>query len=130
MSDSEVKLRRYKIPSVKGEGWAVVVIGSDGYFSAVSDCGNYAHLWSHHGCADFRQFLIRAVEDWEYFARKLSNEHDFRDWSEETTLTEAWEYASYGIPNQAVQFVKRCMSRLAVILMKELADEKAKTDAF
>lgn len=70
---NEVKLWRYYIPSQKLEGWAIFVLGSDGYFSAVSDYGNYAFLWTHHGCKDFREFLLRADRDWDYFANKLSD---------------------------------------------------------
>ena len=67
------QLWRYSIPSEKGEGWAVFVIGSDGYFSACSDYGNYAFWWSHHGSNDFRSFLLRAKESPDYFESKLSN---------------------------------------------------------
>ena len=67
----DVKLWRYYLPSAKGEGWAIFVLGSDGYFSAVSDYGNYAYLWSAHGCDDFREFLLRADRDWDYFVNKL-----------------------------------------------------------
>ncbi len=67
-----VQLRRYVLPSVKGDGWAVIVLGSDGFFAAVSAHGNYAHLWSHHGCADAREFFARADRDWDYFVNKLS----------------------------------------------------------
>lgn len=72
MTTTSVKLWRYVLPSVRGEGWAVFVLGSDGFFSAVSDFGNYAYLWRAHGCADFRQFLLGAARDWSYFANKLS----------------------------------------------------------
>lgn len=61
---SDVKLYRYVLPSVKGEGWAVVVMGSDGYFSTVSDYGNYAYWWSHHGMDDFRKFVVRCHGDY------------------------------------------------------------------
>jgi hypothetical protein len=67
------QLWRYVLPSEKGEGWAVFVLGSDGYFSAVSDYGNYAFYWRAHGCDDFRQFLLRAGSSWDYFVGKLSN---------------------------------------------------------
>lgn len=64
-----VKLRRYSLPSIKGEGWAIVVIGSDGYFSTVSDHGNYANIWSHTGTKDFRDFLLSLDDD--YIAKKI-----------------------------------------------------------
>lgn len=66
------QLWRYSIPSEQGEGWAVFVLGSDGYFSSVSDYGNYAFLWCAHECRDFREFLLHTDRDWDYFVRKLS----------------------------------------------------------
>ena len=68
------QLWRYTIPSVNNEGWAIFVIGSDGYFSAVSDYGNYAHIWRCIGCKDFREFLLNAERDCSYFAAKLAPE--------------------------------------------------------
>jgi hypothetical protein len=65
-----VTLRRYSLPNVKGEGWAIFVIGSDGYFSVVSDYGDYAYLWTHAG-EEFRRALIRM--DWDYASRKLAH---------------------------------------------------------
>lgn len=65
-------LWRYSIDSVGLEGWAIFVLGSDGYFSAVSDYGNYAFMWGAHGCKDFREFLSRIDDDADYFVRKLS----------------------------------------------------------
>ena len=35
MTIAPVTLRRYYLPSEKYEGWALIVIGSDGFFSAV-----------------------------------------------------------------------------------------------
>lgn len=66
------KLHTYRLDSVKGEGWAWIVVSSTGYFSAVSDLGNYAFFWTHHGCKDFRQFLYNAHKSWDYFCSKLS----------------------------------------------------------
>jgi hypothetical protein len=68
----EVKLWRYHLPSENGEGWAIIVIGSDGFFSAVSDYGSYGYFWSHHGCKDVRQFFLRAPRNWDYFLGKLA----------------------------------------------------------
>lgn len=70
-----VVLRRYAFPSRKGEGWAIVVLGSDGYFSTVSDYGNYAFIWSHTGYADFREFVIRIANDTGYVCSKISSQH-------------------------------------------------------
>jgi len=69
---AEPKLRRYKVPSQNCEGWGIFVIGSDGYFSVVSDYGNYAYLWTHHGHEDFRTFLVGLAKDDDYLASKIS----------------------------------------------------------
>ena len=66
-----VVLRRYVIPSEQGEGWAEVVIGSNGFFAAVSDYGDYCYSWSAHGREDFRLFVIELEQDWDYAATKL-----------------------------------------------------------
>lgn len=72
-----VKLHRYKLSSEKYGGWAIIVIGSDGFFSAVSDYGNYAYLWSSIGTKDAREFFIDAHERWTYFASKLSSRTEY-----------------------------------------------------
>jgi hypothetical protein len=73
MAMSEVKLYYYYLPNQKHEGWAEIVVGSNGFFAAVSDYGNYAFAWRHHGCDDFRKFLLRAPSEWSYFASKLGD---------------------------------------------------------
>lgn len=68
------KLFRYYLPNESPlEGWAYIVLSNDGYFSAVSDYGNYAFYWTHHGEKDFRIFLVRAHRSWDYFASKLGD---------------------------------------------------------
>lgn len=72
----EVKLYRYRVRCDRpGEGWAVVVLGSDGFFSTVSDWGNYAYWWSHHGEPDFRLFIHNLMRDPHYAATKLGGKH-------------------------------------------------------
>jgi hypothetical protein len=68
-----VSLYRYYLPNENGEGWAEIVIGSNGFFAAVSDYGNYAFAWRHHGYDDVRKFFLRAPRDWNYFAGKLGD---------------------------------------------------------
>jgi hypothetical protein len=61
---------KYIVPSVDGlEGWGIFVLDSTGYFSAVTDYGNYAFLWTHHGFEDFREFLMGLDKD--YLCSKL-----------------------------------------------------------
>lgn len=73
MKDEDIKLWRYALKSEKGgAGWAIFVLGSDGYFSAVSDFGKYIYMWPAHGEDDFRKFLAGAGMDPHYFIEKLS----------------------------------------------------------
>jgi hypothetical protein len=53
----EYRVWRYCVQPTKYGEWGIFLIDSTGYFSVVSDFGNYAHLWTHHGCEDFREFL-------------------------------------------------------------------------
>jgi hypothetical protein len=70
-----MKTWHYRIPNDRpGEGWARVVLTSDGMFSAVSDWGHYAYLWTHPGVRDFREFFLNAESEWGYFAKKLRPE--------------------------------------------------------
>lgn len=71
MIELAVQLWRYYLPNENREGWAEIVIGSNGFFAAVSDYGDYAYAWRHHGCKDARQFFLRGARDWHYFATKL-----------------------------------------------------------
>ena len=65
------KTRTYKMPSEPGRGgWAKFIIDDDGYFSVVSDYGNYAFHWTAFG-DDFREFLLDISPD--YLMGKLSN---------------------------------------------------------
>jgi hypothetical protein len=62
-------LKKYSIPSERGEGWAVIVIDTEtGFFATVSDWGNYAYQWTHPG-REFREFLIGLTPD--YLHKKL-----------------------------------------------------------
>jgi hypothetical protein len=70
-----VKLWRYYLSNENREGWAEIVIGSTGFFAAVSDYGNYAFAWRSMGVDDARKFFLRAPDDWCYFAGKLGGAH-------------------------------------------------------
>jgi hypothetical protein len=56
-----IKFWRYSIPSIDGEGWGIIVLDSTGMFAAVSDYGNAAHHWGHHGCAGIREFFAKGL---------------------------------------------------------------------
>lgn len=73
---SAVTHYRYSIPSVRGEGWAEVVLGTDGFFAAVSDYGNFAFRWGHRGAGvGIREFLIGVWSD--YFVGKIQHGDEF-----------------------------------------------------
>lgn len=75
---SSVELWRYAFPTVRQpafQGWCIFVLGADGYFSAVSDYGAYAYLFTHHERADFRSFLLDC--DTEYLAEKLHPQKEY-----------------------------------------------------
>lgn len=69
------KFFRYKLPNEgpSHDGWALIVLSDKGYFSAVSAFGNYAFYWTHSGETDFRKFLLKAHQNWDYFASKFGH---------------------------------------------------------
>lgn len=75
-SDKPPVTLRYTLPNIKWEGWAIVLLTSDGVFTAVSDWGNYAFVWSSFGGRDFREFLLSAEKDTDYFIKKLQHGGD------------------------------------------------------
>jgi hypothetical protein len=59
-------LKYYTLPSIKGEGWAHLVINTEtGFFATASDWGNYVFIWTHPG-KEFRAFLIELQPDYLY----------------------------------------------------------------
>lgn len=65
---SEARLRRYDLPGKNYEGWGIFVIADDGFFSCVTDFGNYAFAWRSFGPC-FRSFLCDI--ETPYLASKL-----------------------------------------------------------
>jgi len=62
-------IRRYSLKNEGHSGWAIILIDTDiGFFSTVSDYGNYAYLWSAPG-TEFRRFLLEVEPD--YLLSKL-----------------------------------------------------------
>jgi hypothetical protein len=68
---AELRIWRYYLPNENGQGWAEIVLSSGGFFAAVSDYGNYAFAWRHHGEPDFRIFVANIAADPSYVAGKL-----------------------------------------------------------
>lgn len=78
---------RYSVPSVNGEGWAVLFLDSVGCFAAISDWGNFAHHWPVAGwreSGDFRTFIAVGASD-DYILRKLAPRLEYD--AEETLKT-------------------------------------------
>lgn len=69
--DGQVEIWRYYLPNHGSwlEGWALFLIDSTGYFSVISDYGNFAYRWTSFG-DDFRAFL--AQTDMGYILRKIA----------------------------------------------------------
>lgn len=68
---SETKFWKYYVPSIDGiEGWGIFILDSTGMFSCVTDYGNYAFNWTHHGMNDFREFFARD-KGFDYHVNKL-----------------------------------------------------------
>lgn len=67
-----LQIWRYRVPGDPkgGDTGGIVVICSDGYFSTVSDYGNYSFFWGSAGPC-FRTFLLRCTESPDYFINKL-----------------------------------------------------------
>lgn len=61
---SDINVWRYVVPSVKYEGWGIFLLDSTGYFSCISDWGNFSHLWTSFGTEDFRAFLCQLEKDY------------------------------------------------------------------
>lgn len=73
---TDVTLHHYRLPSENGEGWAIITIGTDGTFAALSDYGNWSYAgWSHHGCGDIRRFFLRERRSDSYLITKLCSGH-------------------------------------------------------
>lgn len=73
---SDIKMWRYALPTVKGEGWGIFLLDSTGMFAAFTDYGNYCYKWTHHGKADFRIFLLGIEKSASYVCEKLGGRRD------------------------------------------------------
>lgn len=86
-------LKRYDLPSLKSEGWAIIVIDTEiGFFSTVSDWGNYAFLWSNPGC-EFRKFLTQLNTDY-LLGKLMMGRRDRNEYSEAATKKAISQYLS------------------------------------
>lgn len=75
---SDLKMWRYSLPSIKGEGWAIIFLDETGCFAALSDYGNWSYRWNQRGIPEgttFRHFLLRCDDD--YILRKIAPQQEF-----------------------------------------------------
>ena len=75
-------LKRYDIKT--DNTWAIVVLDTSiGFFSAVSDYGNYAYIWSAPG-EEFRKFLINCDEHY-FWSKMMHMRNHTHVWDDEKT---------------------------------------------
>lgn len=116
MTSTKPTIWVYDLPSVAGEGWGTFILRSDGYFSCVTDYGNYAFRWLRHGEDDFRAFWLK--DRWNfpsYVVSKLTN-HGY-------TMTTRTREAS---ERQCTMFCKAMLPRLAEAIRAEMGNEESK----
>jgi hypothetical protein len=70
---SVIKVWRYTLPPIKGEGWGVFLLDSTGMFSAFTDFGNYVYKWTHHESDDFREEVVSMAKSHDYVLSKISH---------------------------------------------------------
>jgi hypothetical protein len=110
-----MSLRKYVLPSVKGEGWAIVVIDtSSGFFATVSDWGSYAYLWSDPGC-EFRKFLVDLNADYLH-GKLMMGRPDRRVYNGKETLAEITKYLKEAIEDETTTHPRKKR------LQRELSD--------
>ncbi|NOK32374.1 hypothetical protein HMI49_04055 [Corallococcus exercitus] len=68
---AELHVYQYRLRTEKGAWLADVILRSDGYFSTVSDWGNYAFRWTAPG-REFRAFVAHLAGQDDYVCSKLS----------------------------------------------------------
>jgi hypothetical protein len=88
-----IKFWRYSIPPDKDglDGWGIFLLDSTGFFSCVTDFGNYAFRWGTTGKNDFREFFLD--ESFDYHVRKLyfTNGNSFElDWTATVKNIKEW----------------------------------------
>lgn len=75
-AEEQVTYYRYVVPTLKFEGWGEFVIGSNGFFAAVSDYGNYAFRWRNIAVGlEVRRFVIQLEPD--YLLSKIARRDEF-----------------------------------------------------
>lgn len=85
---AEPTVYQYRLRKPKGTWLADVILRSDGYFSAVSNCGGYAFRWGSPGM-EFRAFVADLEDDADYLCGKLGRR---TWWDGAATLTGIREY--------------------------------------
>lgn len=108
---------QYDFSSVNGEGWGSFVLRSDGYFSAVTDFGNYAYRWLNHGHDDFREFWLENRWDYpSYIVSKFTNPMHYQS-----------AKSRKAAERQCEAFCKHMLPRLAAAIRVEKSGVRAMT---
>lgn len=98
MDKTSPTLWRYVVPASQEhcDYGGIFVLASDGYFSCITDWGNYAFRWTGFGSRDFRDFLIGLGTD--YLLSKIADEtydgtksyHSIKDAILQLRRTRSW----------------------------------------
>jgi hypothetical protein len=72
------KVYEYRLRNPRGAWVADVIMRSDGYFSTVSDYGNYAYWWGSPG-GEFRAFVAQLERQSDYVCSKLARRAEWYD---------------------------------------------------
>jgi hypothetical protein len=83
-------LKYYKLPSIKGEGWAHISLNLEtGFFATVSDWGNYSYIWTHPG-GEFRKFLMETQPDY-LLGKLMMGRPNAKEFDKEATVKQIEE---------------------------------------
>jgi hypothetical protein len=126
MSDP-IRMWRYYLPNVNGEGWAEIILCSSGFFGAVSDYGDYAFAWRRPARGDecIRRFMLDIGPDYvrgkiapreEYDGARsvravrkcILDERRRERMTREEALREWWLIGQHGDLNRSEHFALWC----------------------
>lgn len=105
-----VTAKSYTIETEAGSWLGQVILTNDGFYSSVTDYGNFSYVWRHRGEKDIRKFIIGLEVD--YFAAKMY---------------QGISYVAHGksIDKACARYAEMILPALKRVLQKEL-DEEAK----
>lgn len=106
----EITAKSYTLKTEDGSWLGQVVLTSDGFYSSVTDYGNFSYAWRHYGEGDFRKFLINTNID--YFGGKMY---------------QGISYIAYGkkFEKSCHMYAEKILPVLQKILKEEIENEKS-----